>query len=170
MSTTITIAPVQRTILVKAPLAHTFDVFTAGLTRWWPPNHGIGPKPIAKVLMEPKLGGRWLEIAEDGTETTVATITTWERPHRVVLVWQINARLQPDQTMRSEVDVRFTAADANTTKVELLHHKFETMGAEDGAAMRKAVDGGWPAMLGRFAAVAAGGDPDAVPIPPDETR
>ena len=170
MSTTTAIAPVQRTILVKASLAHAFDVFTAGLTRWWPPNHGIGPKPIVKVLMEPKLGGRWLEISEDGTETTVATITTWDRPHRVVLVWQINARWQPDAAMRSEVDVRFTAEGTRTTKVSLLHHKFETMGAEDGAVMRTSVDGGWPGMLERFAAAAAGGDPGDVSIPPCQAR
>ena len=72
--------------------------------------------------------------------------------------------------MRSEVDVRFTADGTNATKVELLHHKFETMGAEDGAVMRKSVDGGWPGMLERFAAAAAGGDPDAVSIPPCEAR
>jgi hypothetical protein len=44
----------------------------------WPANHGVGKKPIEKVLMEPRLGGRWLEIAEDGTQTVVATITHWE--------------------------------------------------------------------------------------------
>ena len=63
------IAPVRKTVRVKAPVAHAFEVFTSGLTRWWPANHGIGKKPIQKVLMEPRLGGRWLEIAEDGTET-----------------------------------------------------------------------------------------------------
>ena len=35
--------------------------------------------------------------------------------------------------------------------VELLHHKFETMGAEAGASMRKDVDGGWPGLMERFA-------------------
>ena len=84
MTTTIEIAPVRKTIRVKAPIARAFDVFTAGLTRWWPLNHGIGKKPIEKVLMEPRLGGRWLEFAEDGTQTVVATITHWQPPHRLV--------------------------------------------------------------------------------------
>ncbi len=151
MNTTTAIAPVRKTIRVKAPIAHAFDVFTAGLTRWWPPNHGIGKKPIVKVLMEPKLGGRWLEIAADGTETVVATIALWERPHRVVLLWHVNARWQPDPAMRSEVDVRFTADGTAATAIELVHHKFETMGAEAGASLRKDVDGGWPALIQRFA-------------------
>jgi uncharacterized protein YndB with AHSA1/START domain len=101
--------------------------------------------------MEARLGGRWLEISEDGTETPVATITHWEPPHRLVLLWQINAQWKPDISMQSEVDVRFTPDGPNATHVELVHHKFETMGAEAGASMRKDVDGGWPGLIGRFA-------------------
>jgi uncharacterized protein YndB with AHSA1/START domain len=101
------IAPVRKTVRVKAPIAHAFEVFTSGLTRWWPHDHGVGKMPIQKVLMEPRLGGRWLEISEDGTETSVATITVWEPPHRLVMVWQINAQWKPDPAMKSEVDVRF---------------------------------------------------------------
>jgi len=161
MSTTIDIAPVRKTVYVKAPVAHAFDVFTAGLTRWWPPNHGIGKKPIAKVLMEPRLGGRWLEISEDGTETTVATLIAWERPHRLALQWQINAQWQPDVAMGSEVEVRFADDGAGGTRVELLHHKFETLGAEGGASMRHDVDRGWPGLLERFIAEAEGRDSPA---------
>ncbi|MBV9560878.1 MAG: SRPBCC family protein [Bradyrhizobium sp.] len=150
MSELAAIAPVHKTVHVRAPIAHAFEVFTSGLTRWWPTTHGVGRKPIQKVLMEPRLGGRWLEIAQDGTETPVATIILWEPPHRFVMLWQINARWQPDAAMRSEVDVRFTADGADATHVELVHHKFETMGAEAGASMRKDVDGGWPGLLGHF--------------------
>ena len=59
-------------------------------------DHGVGKQPIVKVVMEPRLGGRWLEISADGTETTVATITHWEPPHRLVLIWQVNAQWKPD--------------------------------------------------------------------------
>ena len=158
MTTTATatsIEPVRKTIRVQAPPAHAFEVFTAGLTRWWPLDCGIGPKPRTKVLMEPRLGGRWLEISDQGAETCVATITTWEPPHRVVMLWQVNAQWKPDPTMRSEVDVRFTADGPDRTMVELLHHKFETMGAEAGASMRKDVDGGWLRHMEQFAAEAA---------------
>lgn len=163
MSTTVAIAPVRKTIAVKAPIAHAFDVFTAGLTSWWPPGHGIGPRPIEKVELEPRLGGRWLETAADGTETVVATIIAWDRPRRFVLLWQVNARWQPDATMRSEVELRFTAEDAATTMVSLVHHKLETLGPEDGASMRTDVARGWPIRLERFAAAAEGRD---LPPPP----
>ena len=155
MNETVVIAPVRKTIRVNAPIAHAFEVFTSGLTRWWPHNHSVGKKPIQKVLMEPRLGGRWLEISEDGTETSVATVTLWEPPHRLVLVWQVNAQWKPDLAMKSEVDVRFAADGPDATDVELVHHKFETMGGEAGNSMRRDVEGGWPGLLERFAQEAA---------------
>jgi hypothetical protein len=145
-----TIAPVRKTVRVKVPLAHAFDVFTSGLSRWWPRDHGIGGKPIEKVLMETHLGGRWLEISEDGTETSAATIIVWDPPRRFTMVWQVNARWKPDLAMKSEVDVSFTPDGPDATLVELVHHKFETMGAEAGASMRKDVDGGWPGLMQRY--------------------
>lgn len=148
------IAPVQKQVRVRAPIDHAFAVFTSGLTQWWPHTHGVGRKPISKVLMQPRLGGRWLEIAEDGTETAVATITLWEPPHRFVMLWQVDAQWKPDAAMRSEVDVRFFAETAETTRVELLHHRFETMGEAASASMRRDVDGGWPGLLQRFVAAA----------------
>ncbi|CCD92568.1 conserved hypothetical protein [Bradyrhizobium sp. ORS 375] len=148
------IAPVEKQIRVRAPINHAFAVFTSGLTRWWPHTHGVGGRPIDRVLIEPKLGGRWLEISDDGTQTVVATITLWEPPQRFVMLWQIDAQWKPDAAMRSEVDVRFFAEDAETTRVELVHHKFETMGEAAGASMRRDVDGGWPGLLQRFAAEA----------------
>jgi len=151
MSRSTPIEPVRKSVRVKAPIAHAFEVFTSGLTRWWPPNHGIGKKPIRQVLLEPRLGGRWLEISEDGTQTQVATIIHWEPPHRLVMLWQVNAQWKPDLAMKSEVDVRFSAEGPNTTLVELVHHKFETMGEDAGASLRKDVDGGWPGLIERFA-------------------
>jgi hypothetical protein len=58
MNAPIAISPVRKTVRVKAPIARAFDVFTSGLSRWWPLDHSIGKKPVQKVLMEPRLGGR----------------------------------------------------------------------------------------------------------------
>ncbi len=151
MTPEIKIAPVRKSIRVKAPLEIAFDVFTDGLTRWWPLSTNISKKPAQKVLMEPRLGGRWLEIGEDGAETLVATVAVWEPPQHLVLLWHVNAQFEPDPAMQSEVDVRFAAEGPDVTLVELVHDKFETMGAEAGASMRKAVDGGWPGLMERFA-------------------
>ena len=152
MTATITIAPVRKSIRVKAGQAHAFEVFTAGLGSWWPLDHGIGPKPRKNVVMETRAGGRWYELAEDGTQTTIGRIVTWEPPQRFVMSWDINSQWKPDTTVNSEVEVRFIADGADATRVELEHRKFEQLGAEGGAKMRKDVDGGWPGLLEQFKA------------------
>ena len=151
MNESAVIAAVHKSVRVKAPIERAFETFTSGLAHWWPKDHGVGEKPIAKDFMECRLGGRWIELSESGKETVVATIIAWEPPRRLVLLWQINEKWQPDASMKSEVDIRFTADGADATIVDLVHHKFETMGAEAGASMRRDVDGGWPGLLRLFA-------------------
>jgi uncharacterized protein YndB with AHSA1/START domain len=150
MTATITIAPVRKSIRVNASQAHAFDVFTSGLGRWWPRNMGIGRMPMKAAVMETRLGGHWYELAEDGSQATVGKIIVWEPPQRFVMTWEINSQWKPDSTVGSEVEVRFIADGANATRVEVEHRKFEQMGAEGGASMRKDVDGGWPGLLERF--------------------
>ena len=150
MTRAITIAPVRKNIRVNASQAHAFEVFTSGLGRWWPRKATIGKAPMKTVVLEPQLGGRWYELSEDGSQADVGKILVWEPPHRFVVSWDLNAHWKPDPAIGSEVEIRFVADGPNATLVELEHRKFEQMGAEAGASMRKDVDGGWPGMLEHF--------------------
>jgi uncharacterized protein YndB with AHSA1/START domain len=150
MTATVTIAPVRKSIRVSASQAHAFDVFTSGLGRWWPLDHGIGKAPRKAVVMETHVGGHWYELAEDGSRTNVGKIIAWEPPNRFVMTWDINSRWKPDTSVSSEVEVRFIPDGTNATRVELEHRKFEQMGAEAGESMRKDVDRGWPGLLEMF--------------------
>ena len=147
---TIKIAPVRKSIRVKASQAHAFEVFTSGLGRWWPRDKGVGKMPMKSAVMETRLGGRWFELAEGGTQANVGKIILWEPPRRFVMTWDINSNWRPDTTISSEVEVRFIADGPDATRVELEHRKFEQMGAEGGEKMRRDVDGGWPGMLERY--------------------
>ena len=149
MTIAVRIAPVRKSLRVKAAPEHAFGVFTSGLGRWWPLEHGIGPTPRKGVAMETRLGGRWYEMAQDGTETTIGRIIVWEPPLRFVMTWDINSQWKPDTTINSEVEVQFIP-DGESTRVELEHRKFERLGAEGGEKMRKDVDGGWPGLLELF--------------------
>jgi len=51
---------------------------------------------------------------------------------------------------RDEIGSGRLADGPDATHVELLHHKFETMGAEAGASMRRDVDGGWRGLMERY--------------------
>src|ERR1700756_795881 len=150
MTIAVRIAPVRKSLRVNAAPERAFAVFTSGLGRWWPLDHGIGKTPRKAMVMETRLGGYWYELAQDGSRTNIGKIIVWEPPKRFVMTWDINSRWQPDTMVGSEVEVRFVAEGTNGTRVELEHRKFEQMGAEAGEKMRKDVDGGWPGLLEQF--------------------
>jgi hypothetical protein len=150
MNKTVTIAPVCKSVRVKANQTHAFEVFTAGLDRWWPRKASVGAAPMKAVMIEPHLGGRWYEVGEDGSEATVGKILLWDPPNCFIVSWDINSHWKPDTTVGSEVEVRFVAEGPDATLVELEHRKFERMGTEAGASLRKDVDGGWSGILEGF--------------------
>lgn len=147
---TVGIAPVRKSIRVNASQAHAFAVFTAELDRWWPRKANIGASALKKTVIEQRLGGRWYQVGEDGSEADVGKIRVWEPPRRFVVSWDINRHWKPDPAVGSEVEIRFLADGPNATRIELEHRNFELMGAEAGASLRKDVDGGWPGMLEHF--------------------
>ena len=153
MTSLIEIAPVRKSIHVATTPLRAFEVFTAGIDRWWPKTHNIVDSPVRSTAMEPTVGGRWYTIAEDGTEVTVGRILAWEPGVRLVCSWDVTAEWKPESRpdFASEFEVRFSAADSGTL-VELEHRNFERMGAKDGEIMREGLDGGWPSVLQLFAA------------------
>jgi len=158
----ITLAPVRKSVVVEATPHQAFELFTAGINRWWPKSHGIGAAPIRESIIEPFVGGRWYTRCEDGTDVVVGHVSLWQPSERFVVSWEIRADWKPDARVEfaSEVEVRFVAETAGRTRVELEHRNFERMGATPGEKMRQAVDGGWPALLDLFAKQAAtGGHP-----------
>ncbi len=159
MTKTITIAPVTKTLTVEAGQAHCFDVFTSGLDRWWPKEHHIGATPVVKSVIEPRKGGRWYSVHEDGKEVTTGHMLVWDPPKRIVFSWEISGKWKPEpnQTLASEVEVRFIAEGPSRTRVELEHRNFERMPDVEGAkGMRDGVDQGWPGIMDGYRKVAEG--------------
>jgi uncharacterized protein YndB with AHSA1/START domain len=157
MKTDAPIAPVRKRIVVRASQGLAFDVFTTGIARWWPKaSHTILKAPLAEVIIEPHVGGRWFQRGEDGSECDTGRVLAWAPPERLVLSWQLNGRWQFEPAIESEVEVRFNKIDAETTEVELEHRLLERFG-DTANALRAGVDGenGWPLLLKLFAAYAA---------------
>ncbi|TAL90645.1 MAG: ATPase [Candidimonas sp.] len=150
------VEPIFKTIRVHAAPARAFEVFTAGMSRWWMPNHSINPTkaPIAEVVMEPQVGGRWFERGVDGSECDWGRVLIWEPPTRLVLAWKISAQWSFDPALHTEVEVRFAAQAAGMTQVTLEHRQLERYG-DAAADLRKGLDGGWGGLLERYATVFA---------------
>jgi uncharacterized protein YndB with AHSA1/START domain len=153
-ATTAYVEPVRKTIRVQAAPARAFEVFTAGMSRWWMPTHSISPTktPIAEVVIEPRVGGRWYERGTDGSERDWGRVLLWEPPTRLVLAWQIDAQWKFDPTLLTEVEVRFDAQASGTTEVKLEHRRLERLGdAAAGVRGKLASPGGWSGLLERYA-------------------
>jgi uncharacterized protein YndB with AHSA1/START domain len=151
MDALISPSPVRKSVVVRASPERAFEVFTAGMSRWWLKTHKIGAAPMQDTVIEPKAGGRWFERGEDGSECDWGKVLAWEPPRRLVLAWQIDAQWKFDPGLVTEVEVTFTAADGGT-RVELEHRNLERFGAR-AAEIRAQIDGGWPTLLENFATV-----------------
>jgi uncharacterized protein YndB with AHSA1/START domain len=149
-------APVRKTVTVATTPQRAFEVFTAGFDRWWPRSHSIGEAPLRTAVIEPREGGRWYGLLENGTEAEWGDVLAWEPPTRLLLAWRIGADWNYDRELLTEVEVVFTPEGEGATRVSFEHRLLENMGAE-GEGARAAFDseGGWSGLLQLFAAEAA---------------
>jgi uncharacterized protein YndB with AHSA1/START domain len=156
MNQTVMPAPVRKSVRVNAPPAHAFEVFTAGIGRWWPKSHHIGASELDAPVIEPKAGGRWYERGVDGAECEIGKVLVWEPPARLVLIWQLTADWKYDRNLITEVEVRFIPDGAGATRVELEHRNLERYG-DRAEFLRGQIDseGGWTGLLELFAAAVA---------------
>jgi uncharacterized protein YndB with AHSA1/START domain len=150
-----TIPAIRREVTVGVPRARAFEIFTADMTSWWPPAHHIGSAPIAEIVVEPFVGGRWFTRHEDGTETSTGAVTAWQPPERVAVTWQIGADWRYHDDLVTVVEVRFVELGPDRTRVELEHRDLDAFG-EAAEAMYGTFDsdGAWTATLEAYAAVA----------------
>jgi uncharacterized protein YndB with AHSA1/START domain len=149
-------AVVRRQVVVNAPIARAFRVFTERFGDFKPPEHNLLAAPIAQTVFEPRAGGHIYDRAVDGSECRWARIMVYDPPHRVVFSWDISPqwRLETDPEQTSEVEVTFVAESENRTRVELEHRHIDRHGA-GWQALSESVDGdeGWPLYLARYAAL-----------------
>ena len=126
------------------------------MAAWWKPGHHIGENPFTDIVVEPFAGGRWAEVDAEGRDCTWGQVLVWEPPDRVVLAWQIDGTWTYDESLVTELEVRFVAQGPTTTRVELEHRNLDRFG-ELAASTRESLDDadGWSGLLALFAAAAA---------------
>jgi uncharacterized protein YndB with AHSA1/START domain len=154
MSRIIKPAPIQKTVTVQASPQRAFEVFTDRLDTWWPRTHHIGAAALKRAVLEPKVGGRWYEIGEDGSECLWGDVLVWEPPTRLVLAWRIGADFKFDPDLTTEVEVNFTTMAGGATRVDFEHRLLENMG-EGAARVRESLNNGWAPILETYAQVAS---------------
>jgi uncharacterized protein YndB with AHSA1/START domain len=145
-------APIRKSIRVKASQQSAFDVFVGTMGQWWLKSHSLLKSPQADVIIEPRVGGRWFEVGEDGSEYAWGRVLEWSPPDKVVLAWQLNAEWTYDPDFETTVEVRFIP-DGDYTLVEFEHRDLERFGAraeELRGGYESGMDGGWTALLDQY--------------------
>jgi uncharacterized protein YndB with AHSA1/START domain len=147
---------IRHEIVVQAPIARAFSVFTDDFGSFNPSEHNMLGVELAETVFEPRAGGRVFDRGIDGSECQWARVLAYEQPDRVVISWDISPQwqIETDLEKTREVEVRFIAEAPDRTRVELEHRHLNRHG--DGwEAVREGVDseGGWPTYLQRFADV-----------------
>jgi len=149
-------ARIRKQVVVEAPIARAFAVFTERLGDYKPAEHNLLQVPIAQTVFEPRVGGHIYDRGTDGSICRWARVLAYQPPARVVFSWDISPhwQLETDPAHSSEVEVRFTAETPHRTRVELEHRNIDRHGPDwqslsDGVAG----DEGWPLYLERYAAL-----------------
>ena len=153
---------VRKVVSVQAPQVVAWKVFTEQMGSWWPLSmYKIGKANAVDAIIEPRVGGRWYERTVSGAECDWGTVLGWDPPNGVRLSWHVGPGhdspdwvADMDMEKASEVEVRFTALDAGTTIVELIHSHLERHG-EGWEQLRAVFDGpgAWITILESFAGV-----------------
>ena len=148
---------VRKVVRVDAPQMVAWRVFTEKMGEWWPLTfYKIGKANAVDAVIEPRVGGRWYERGDDGSTCQWGSVLAWEPPSRLLLSWDINADWQYDSTLKTEIEVLFTAEARDRTRVALEHRHLDRYGARRDE-MRAIFDseGDWGRLLEAFARAAA---------------
>jgi uncharacterized protein YndB with AHSA1/START domain len=140
-------AVVRNHVVVEAPTARAFSVFSERFGDFKPPEHNLLGVAIAEIVFEARVGGHIYDRGVDGSECRWARILAYEPPARVVFSWEISPQwqLETEPENASAVEVRFIAEGPQRTRLELEHRHIDRHGpgwqaVRDGVAG----DAGWP--------------------------
>jgi uncharacterized protein YndB with AHSA1/START domain len=145
---------IRKQLVVDAPAERAWRVFAQNMGAWWPRDHHVGSAPLADCVIEPRVGGRWYEVGDDGRECDWGKVLAWDPPRRLVLAWQLNHQFTYDPDLVTEVEVTFTVLGPKRTRVDFEHRGLERFG-DAADRLRRSMDAGWGRILDAFARHAA---------------
>jgi hypothetical protein len=145
--------PIINTIEVPCGQEQAFKVFTTEMHAWWPLDkrsmslRSTG-KPPKSLNVDPKLGGRIVEIDAEDTEHHWGTFRAFDPSSGLSMDMHMGLPAENAST----VAVTFEAIGKDRTRVELTHSNWEAFG-DMAEMMRNGYGSGWVLIFeGGFAA------------------
>ena len=149
--------PIIKTIEVPCSQKKAFGVFVNEMGSWWPLDKRSmsminGGKPAKSLRIEPKQGGKIVEIGHDDTEHLWGTIKSYD-PHDAI---SMDFHMGLPAENASLVEVRFTALEGERTRVELTQSNWVAFG-DMAEMMRGGYGSGWVIIFEQAYKSACGG-------------
>jgi uncharacterized protein YndB with AHSA1/START domain len=136
-------------VVVEASPEEAFRIFTDEIGLWWRRDtpYWNDPERGLSIRIEPRLGGRFLEVYDVERETgfEVGRVTAWEPGSRLGLTW---TQASWPEGISTDIEVTFEPADGGTL-VRLEQTGFERVPDAERSLHR--YDVGWKTVLGWFA-------------------
>jgi hypothetical protein len=146
-------APLKISFDVACSPEHAFTVWTTRIGTWWPAGHTVTGQDGLDIVLQSGVGGRIYERTPEGVEHDWGEVTIWNPPKQLAYLWH----LRRDRADSTEVEIRFLAQGAATTRIEIEHRGWERFGsAADERRNQNLV--GWDSLLPHFLAAIAQGD------------
>ncbi len=134
------IAPIEKSIQVKASPDAAFKTFTDDIAAWWPlDRHSLDSENVDSLVFEAKRGGLVYQTMKDGSRINWAKVSAFTPPNGFVLDWHIG--VEPEKASR--VEVTFSETVDGLTEVVLLHSNFENSSPEDPKTYKSHYANGW---------------------------
>jgi len=143
---------VDRTIVIAAPPERVWKAWVQEMNAWWTRPYYNDHDRVTGLLMEPGLGGRYIEKwGENGEGFLIGNITQWLPPHRLAYTWT-----QSDwQGVYTLVRIEFEADGNGGTCMRFIHEGFERLPvdlqvAPSGMTLHEGYDHGWNELSSRL--------------------
>ncbi|HLF28754.1 MAG TPA: SRPBCC domain-containing protein [Anaerolineae bacterium] len=134
---------VEQSISIAAKPERVWRAWTAEISKWWTRPYFIDPERVTGLVLEPQLGGRFIEMwGEQGAGYLLGHVIEWLPPQRLAFTWTEKA-----WTGAATVVWVTLEPEGQGTRVTLVHEGFERL--PDGAAQRSGYQMGWGDLLSK---------------------
>jgi len=136
--------PIVHEYVLQCGVESAFEVFAGRTGEWWHPDFTPDASTFRDLVIEPKVGGRVLQVHDGPAEFDIGTVTVWDPPGRLVYT----STLAQPAGHTSEISVTFTPA-GDGCRFHFEHGGWNATNAADRDKFAQ-----WSLILDRFAALA----------------
>jgi uncharacterized protein YndB with AHSA1/START domain len=119
---------VERKITIAASPARVWQAWVTEMNAWWTKPYYNDHGRVTGLLMEPRLGGRYIEKwGEDGSGFLIGTVVEWLPPQRLAYTWTERGWAGVQTLIRIEL----APAGKDATRMTYVQEGFERLPDSD---------------------------------------